>query len=101
MPVNFLRYANNISAAKARTHTISMRIRPSTLTPGFRKFCSGTSLANTGAVVRSGRGAEVAMGDRIMVPQKKSVNVWGFVKDAGIFLANLATIYIVVDQAVH
>ncbi len=57
--------------------------------------------ANTGAVVKSGGTAEVAMGDRIMVPQKKSKDVWGFVKDAGIFLANLATIYIVVDQAVN
>lgn len=57
--------------------------------------------ANTGAVVKSGRGAEVAMGDKIMVPQKKSINFWGIVKDAGIFLANLATIYIVVDQAVN
>ncbi len=57
--------------------------------------------ANTGAVVKSERGAEVAMGDRIMVPQKKSINFWGIVKDAGIFLANIATIYIVVDQAVN
>jgi protein involved in polysaccharide export with SLBB domain len=57
--------------------------------------------ANTGAVVKSGSGAEVAMGDRIMVPQKKAVDVWGFVKDAGLFLANIATIYIVVDQAIN
>ena len=57
--------------------------------------------ANTGAVVKSGSGAEVAMGDRIMVPQKKAVNVWGFIKDAGLFLANIATVYIVVDQAVN
>lgn len=57
--------------------------------------------ANTGAVVKSDRGAEVAMGDKIMVPQKKSINFWGIVKDAGIFLANVATIYIVVDQAVN
>ena len=57
--------------------------------------------ANTGAVVKSGNNAEVAMGDRIMVPQKKAVNVWGFIKDAGLFLANIATVYIVVDQAVN
>ncbi|MGB5106181.1 MAG: SLBB domain-containing protein [Candidatus Zixiibacteriota bacterium] len=57
--------------------------------------------ANTGALVKSGQGAEVAMGDRIMVPQKKAVDVWGFVKDVGWFLANIATIYIVVDQAVN
>lgn len=56
--------------------------------------------ANTGAVVKSGTGAEVSMGDRIMVPQKKSINMWGFIKDAGIFLANLATVYIVIDQVV-
>lgn len=57
--------------------------------------------ANTGAVVKSESNTRVAMGDRIMVPQKKGINVWQFLKDTGFFLANIATIYIVVDQAVN
>ncbi len=57
--------------------------------------------ANTGAVVKAGNRTRVAMGDRIMVPQKKGINFWAAVKDVGLFLANVATIYIVVDQAVN
>lgn len=57
--------------------------------------------ANTGAVVKSESNTRVTMGDRIMVPQKKGINFWEFLKDTGFFLANIATIYIVVDQAVN
>jgi protein involved in polysaccharide export with SLBB domain len=56
---------------------------------------------NTGAVVKSHGNTRVAMGDRIMVPQKKGIDLWQTIKDAGFFLANIATIYIVVDQAVN
>ncbi len=57
--------------------------------------------ANTGAVIKSHGDTRVAMGDRIMVPQKKGIDLWQTIKDAGFFLANIATIYIVVDQAVN
>lgn len=56
--------------------------------------------ANAGAMVKPDGRTPVAMGDRIMVPQKKAADVWRFVKDAGFFLANLATIYLVINQAV-
>ena len=55
--------------------------------------------ASTGALVKPDSKTPVAMGDRIMIPQKKAANVWQFVKDAGFFLANLATIYLVINQA--
>ena len=55
--------------------------------------------ANTGALIKADRKTEVAMGDKIMVPQTKGVNMWQLVKDTGIFLANIATIYLVINQA--
>jgi hypothetical protein len=35
-----------------------------------------------------------------MVPEKKETDWWQVTKDVGLFLANLATVYIVVDQIV-
>ncbi len=55
--------------------------------------------ANTGAVIRADRKTDVAMGDKIMVPQKKGINAWQLFKDTSFFIANLATIYLVIDQA--
>lgn len=55
--------------------------------------------ANTGALMRADGNTEVAMGDKIMVPQKKGIDMWQLFKDASFFIANLATIYLVIDQA--
>jgi polysaccharide export outer membrane protein len=55
--------------------------------------------ANTGALIRAERNTEVAMGDKIMVPQKKGIDMWQLFKDMSLFVANLATIYLVIDQA--
>ncbi len=55
--------------------------------------------ANSGALIRADRNTEVAMGDRIMVPQKKGINMWQLFKDTSFFIANLATIYLVINQA--
>lgn len=55
--------------------------------------------ANTGALIRADRGTEIAMGDKIMVPQKKGIDLWQLFKDTSLFVANLATIYLVIDQA--
>ncbi len=55
--------------------------------------------ANTGALIKADRGTRVAMGDKIMVPQKKGVNMWQLFKDTSFFIANLATIYLVINQA--
>jgi polysaccharide biosynthesis/export protein len=55
--------------------------------------------ANTGALIKADRNTEVAMGDKIMVPQKKGINIWQLFKDTSFFIANLATIYLVINQA--
>jgi protein involved in polysaccharide export with SLBB domain len=55
--------------------------------------------ANTGSLVKPEKKSPLQMGDRIMVPQTRGTNWWGLIKDAGLFLANVATIYVVVDQA--
>ena len=55
--------------------------------------------ANTGALIRADRYTEVAMGDKIMVPQKKGLDMWQLFKDASFFMANLATVYLVINQA--
>lgn len=57
--------------------------------------------ANTGAVIEAKDDVAIAMGDKIMVPQEKPVDWWGTIKDVGLFLANLATVYIVVDQVLE
>lgn len=56
---------------------------------------------NTGSVVKPSKHVPIEMGDRIMVPEKTGTDWWGLIKDAGLFLANVATIYVVVDQAVN
>jgi protein involved in polysaccharide export with SLBB domain len=56
---------------------------------------------NTGSVVKPDHDIPIEMGDRIMVPEKTGTDWWGLIKDAGLFLANVATIYVVVDQAIQ
>jgi len=56
---------------------------------------------NTGSLIKPSRKMTIEMGDRIMVPQTEPTDWWGLFKDAGFFLANLATIYVVIDQAVN
>jgi len=55
--------------------------------------------ANTGALIHADRNTEVSMGDKIMVPQKKGIDMWQLFKDTSFFIANLATIYLVINQA--
>ena len=57
--------------------------------------------ANTGSLVKPDKHSPIQMGDRIMVPQTRGTDWWGLIKDAGLFLANVATIYVVIDQAVN
>jgi protein involved in polysaccharide export with SLBB domain len=54
--------------------------------------------SSTGAVIKPDSKTPIAMGDRIMVPQQKATDLWKFARDLGLFLANLATVYVVVDQ---
>jgi protein involved in polysaccharide export with SLBB domain len=57
--------------------------------------------SSTGALVKPEDDQPVQMGDRIMVPQTKEIDWWGVIKDAGIFLANVATIYVVIERALE
>jgi protein involved in polysaccharide export with SLBB domain len=56
---------------------------------------------NTGSLVKADDDVLIEMGDRIMVPEKTGTDWWGLIKDAGLFLANVATIYVVIDQAIN
>jgi len=54
--------------------------------------------SSSGAIVNPSRKIPIEVGDAIVVPEKLDTDWWGIVKDVGLFLANLATVYIVVDQ---
>ncbi len=54
----------------------------------------------SGAIVRPSDKNPIEVGDAIVVPEKTDRNWWGTIKDVGTFLASLATVYIVIDQAV-
>jgi polysaccharide biosynthesis/export protein len=54
----------------------------------------------TGAILKPSSKVKIEIGDQILVPQKKDTDWWGLTKDIGLFLANLATVYIVIDQVV-
>jgi protein involved in polysaccharide export with SLBB domain len=55
----------------------------------------------TGATVKRGSVKNIAPGDLIVVPTKRGINFWEGFKDALVVTANLATIYLVVDQAIN
>lgn len=54
----------------------------------------------SGLIMKPSSRVKIEVGDEIMVPEKKETDWWKVTKDVGLFLANLATVYIVVDQIV-
>jgi protein involved in polysaccharide export with SLBB domain len=54
--------------------------------------------ATSGAIVKPSGKVSIEVGDAIVIPEKRERNWWSTAKDVGIFLANLATVYIVIDQ---
>lgn len=57
--------------------------------------------AASGAIVKPSGKVPIEVGDAIVVPEKSERNWWNTAKDVGIFLANLATVYIVIDQVIE
>jgi polysaccharide export outer membrane protein len=53
----------------------------------------------TGERVRPSKSRKIDPGDTILVPEKPERDYWGFFKDTMIVFGNLATIYLVVQQA--
>jgi polysaccharide export outer membrane protein len=53
----------------------------------------------TGERLRPSRSRRIDPGDTILVPEKPERDYWGFFRDTMIVLGNLATIYLVVQQA--
>ena len=56
--------------------------------------------AASGAIVKPSRKVPIEVGDAVVVPERVPRNWWGVVKDVGAFLADIATVYIVIDQVV-
>jgi len=54
--------------------------------------------STSGLIVKPSSRVNIEVGDEIMVPEKKETDWWQVTRDVGLFLANLATVYIVVDQ---
>ena len=52
----------------------------------------------SGAIVEPGSDVPIEVGDAIIVPEDKDFDWWAFTKDVGVFLANLATVYFVIDR---
>ncbi|GAB4320159.1 MAG: hypothetical protein Kow0074_10250 [Candidatus Zixiibacteriota bacterium] len=55
----------------------------------------------TGATVKRGEVKDITPGDMIVVPTKHGIDFWEGFKDVLVVTANLATIYLVVDQAIN
>jgi len=55
----------------------------------------------SGAIVKPSSKVSIEIGDQILVPQKKDTDWWQLTKDVGLFLANLATVYIVIDKVIE
>jgi protein involved in polysaccharide export with SLBB domain len=53
----------------------------------------------TGEWRKAKKGKSLEPGDTVLVPEKKKRDWWGFTKDTLAFIGNLATVYLVVDQA--
>jgi len=53
----------------------------------------------TGEWQKPKKGKTLDPGDTVWVPEKKKRDYWGFIKDSLIFIGNLATVYLVIDQA--
>jgi protein involved in polysaccharide export with SLBB domain len=55
----------------------------------------------TGSIVKPSSKISIEVGDEILVPEKKDTDWWEVAKDVGLFLANLATVYVVIDQIIE
>jgi protein involved in polysaccharide export with SLBB domain len=55
--------------------------------------------AQTGERARPSKRRDIDPGDTILIPEKPERNYWKFIKDSMLVLANVATVYLVVDQA--
>ncbi len=55
----------------------------------------------SGAILKPSSKVKIEVGDEILVPEKKDIDWWQVTKDVGLFLANLATVYIVIDQVLE
>jgi protein involved in polysaccharide export with SLBB domain len=61
----------------------------------------GVSVINgiTGEWKKADKGKPLEPGDTIWIAEKKKRDYWGFIKDTLIFVGNLATVYLVIQQA--
>lgn len=55
----------------------------------------------SGAIVKPSKKVPIEVGDAIVVPEKVPLDWWKTIKDVGMFLANIATVYIVIDQIIE
>ncbi|UCC80104.1 MAG: SLBB domain-containing protein [Candidatus Zixiibacteriota bacterium] len=53
----------------------------------------------TGEWQKAKRGKNIEPGDTIWISEKKKRDYWGFIKDTLVFVGNLATVYLVIQQA--
>jgi protein involved in polysaccharide export with SLBB domain len=53
----------------------------------------------TGEWMKAKKGKSLEPGDTVLVPEKKKRDWWAFTKDTLAFIGNLATVYLVVQQA--
>ncbi len=53
----------------------------------------------TGEWQKAKKGKVVKAGDTIWISEKKKRDYWGFIKDTLVFVGNLATVYLVIQQA--
>jgi protein involved in polysaccharide export with SLBB domain len=56
--------------------------------------------SGTGSIVKPSSKIPIEVGDEILVPEKKPTDWWQVTKDVGLFLANLATVYYIVDRII-
>jgi len=55
----------------------------------------------TGEWMKAKKSKSLEPGDTVLVPEKKKRDWWGFTKDTLTFIGNLATVYLVIDQATN
>jgi len=55
----------------------------------------------SGSILKPSSKVRIEVGDQILVPEKRDIDWWQVTKDVGTFLANLATVYIVIDQVLE
>lgn len=53
----------------------------------------------TGEWQKAKKGKSIEPGDTIWISEKKKRDYWGFIKDTLVFVGNLATVYLVIQQA--